>query len=91
MKNFIYSNKEMSQTNSQKLNTLTTLISAGYPFWYAFGVSRGVVEISNGLRQDIRSASLATSYGEGDDSESSEDDESNGEDDESNSEDDSEF
>ena len=42
-----------------KLNTLTTLVSAGYPVWYAYGVSRGVVDISHGLAQDLKSISGA--------------------------------
>lgn len=36
-----------------RLNTLTTLVSAGYPAWYAFGVSRGIIDTSQGLRTDL--------------------------------------
>ena len=37
-----------------RLNSLTTLVSAGYPFWYSYGVSRGIIDVSNGLSQDLR-------------------------------------
>lgn len=36
-----------------RLNTLTTLVSAGYPAWYSFGVSRGIIDTSQGLRTDL--------------------------------------
>lgn len=36
-----------------RLNTLTTLVSAGYPVWYAYGVSRGVIDTSTGLAKDL--------------------------------------
>ena len=29
------------------------MVSAGYPVWYAYGVSRGVISISYGLRTDL--------------------------------------
>ena len=37
-----------------RLNTLTTLVSVGYPVWYAYGVSRGVIDTSDGLAHELR-------------------------------------
>lgn len=37
-----------------RLNTLTTLVSAGYPVWYAYGVSRGVIDTSDGLAHELQ-------------------------------------
>lgn len=36
-----------------KLNTMTCLVSAGYPVWYAYGVSRGIISVHDGLRTDL--------------------------------------
>lgn len=32
---------------------MTTLVTAGYPVWYSYGVSRGIIDVSNGLDQDL--------------------------------------
>lgn len=40
-----------------RLNTLTTLVSAGYPVWYAYGISRGIIETRNGLLSTLRCVS----------------------------------
>ena len=45
-----------------RLNTMTTLVSAGYPAWYAYGVSRGIIDTTCGLRQDLLHDTVA--YGE---------------------------
>lgn len=37
-----------------RLNTFTTLVSAGYPAWYSFGVSRGILDVSSGLQTQLR-------------------------------------
>ena len=36
-----------------RLNTMTCLVSAGYPVWYAYGVSRGIISVHDGLRTDL--------------------------------------
>lgn len=41
------------------LNTLSTLMSAGYPAWYAYGVSRGTISLKDGLRTQLRSVAGA--------------------------------
>ena len=48
-----------------RLNTLTTLVSAGYPAWYAYGVSRGIIDTTSGLREDLQQQQGSVAYGEG--------------------------
>ena len=47
-----------------KLNSLTCLVSAGYPVWYSYGVSRGVIDVSSGLRQELRQNAISGNYPE---------------------------
>ena len=47
-----------------KLNSLTCLVSAGYPVWYSYGVSRGVIDVSSGLRQELRQNAVSGNYPE---------------------------
>jgi hypothetical protein len=57
---FVQINKAIKMS---KLNTLTCLVSAGYPVWYSFGVSRGCIDVRDGLRTDLLSVSGAGGTG----------------------------